>query len=77
MGIGAVYAFAEEMGMSFDDAEESLYGHRNAKPPRPKCPLCGKRFGGDDGVLAHLKSGFHKPTEKLAATIEELEPPHV
>ena len=69
MGEAASYCYAQEMGISWGEADDILYGDRREKPC---CPLCGKKFGAPASVLKHLESGFHKPTDKLAAALAAL-----
>lgn len=64
MGWGAAMALAEETGFSPEDAHDMLYGHR----PRPKCPICGKKCGGKEGVKMHMLA-VHK-SERLKSRVE-------
>lgn len=63
MGWGAAMQYAEETGMSFDQAFDVLYGHRGeAAPPRKPyaCPICGKKKATVLAVLQHAHEGHQK-----------------
>lgn len=62
MGDGAAYAFAREMGWSFGDAYDALYGEdRMSNSAKRRCPICGKRSGSPQGVLRHATAVHSKP----------------
>jgi hypothetical protein len=64
MGWGAAMQYAEDMGMSVDQAFDVLYGHRGAAAPPRKpyaCPICGKKKAAVLAVLQHAHEGHKRP----------------
>lgn len=61
MGWGAAYAYAEEMGFSPEESYEILYGSDLGQKPKFRCPICNKKCGGRQGVIAHAVDAHTKP----------------
>lgn len=62
MGEYASLAVSRELGVSWDEAHEMLYGEDGMSgSAMRRCPICGKRSGSPKGVLRHATAVHTKP----------------